>query len=237
MRSNTIAALLAITVVTMGTSGWAPREPSPSAQASPSGEPDRGHGRHPSPEPPVTGAPPGTGASEAATPPAAAQPERVAQVAFTSANFEKYQKNADAITYKPDVIPAGADITVLSTSRPEGRTTVLLTAHGLLPNRKYGAHVHQKGCGPKGDDAGPHYQNVPDPVQPSVNPAYANPRNEIWLDFASDKDGNAIAASTMGWKFADRRPHSIVVHAEQTKTHAGHAGTAGDRIGCVNVDF
>jgi Cu-Zn family superoxide dismutase len=242
MRSNTAVTLLAIAVVTLGGSGWALREPSPSAQPTPSAEPSGAHQGHrgetptPGTAAPSTAAPP-TGTPSNALPSGAAPPGQAAQVAFTSANFEKYQKNADAITYKPALIPIGADVSALSTSRPEGRTTVLLTAHGLLPNHRYGAHVHQKSCGAKGDDAGPHYQNTADPVQPSVNPAYANPRNEIWLDFATDKDGNATAASTVGWKFTDRRPRSIVVHAEHTQTHAGHAGVAGDRLGCVNVDF
>lgn len=161
----------------------------------------------------------------------------MAQVAFTSANFENFQPNADAVTYRPDLVPAGAEVSALSTSRPEGRTTVLLTIHGLLPNRKYGAHVHQNRCGAKPEDAGPHFQHVPDPKQPSVNPAYANPRNEIWLDFTTDKDGNATATSTVNWRFTDRHPKSIVLHTEGTQTGAGHAGEAGARAGCVNMDF
>jgi Cu-Zn family superoxide dismutase len=211
----------------MGTSGWALGEPSPSAESSAS------------PAPAESAGPTGGTTTPAATPTptAAPQPARVAQVAFTSANFEKYQPNADAVTYKPALLSAGADVTAFSTSRPEGRTTVLLTLHGLLPNHKYGAHVHQNRCGPRGEDAGPHFQNTPDPVQPSVNPAYANPRNEIWLDFTTDKDGNATAASTVGWAFTDRHPRSVVVHAQHTQTQAGHAGVAGDRLGCVNVDF
>jgi Cu-Zn family superoxide dismutase len=112
-----------------------------------------------------------------------------------------------------------------------------MTVYGLKPGHRYGAHVHQNGCGPRGEDAGPHFQNVPDPKQPSVNPAYANPRNEIWLDFTTDKSGNATAVSTVPWRFTDRHPKSVVLHAQHTQTHAGHAGTAGERLGCVNVDF
>lgn len=245
MRSNAIGTLLAITAVTLGVSGWAPGEPSPPAGSTPSTDlvpgapqdenapPDQ---NTPSQNIPSQSPPAGT-APGRATPSAVATPTRVAQVAFTSANFEKYQRNADAITYKPELLPAGADTTVLSTSRPEGRTTVLLTVHGLRPAHKYGAHVHVNSCGAKGEDAGPHFQNVPDPAQPSVNPAYANPRNEIWLDFTTDKDGNATVVSTVPWRFTDRHPRSIVVHSEHTRTQAGHAGTAGDRVGCVNVDF
>jgi Cu-Zn family superoxide dismutase len=243
MRSNAIGTLLAITAVTVGVSGWAPGEPSPPVGSIPATEPTSGAPQDDDNTPPdqdttpSQSPPAGTTPGGRATPSAAATPTRVAQVAFTSANFEKYQRNADAITYKPDLLPAGADATVLSTSRPEGRTTVLLTVHGLRPTHKYGAHVHQNSCGAKGEDAGPHFQNVPDPAQPSVNPSYANPRNEIWLDFTTDKDGNATTVSSVPWRFTDRHPRSIVVHAEHTQTHAGHAGAAGDRLGCVNVDF
>jgi len=74
-------------------------------------------------------------------------------------------------------------------------------------------------------------------VQPSVNPAYANPRNEIWLDFTTDKDGNASATSTVAWQFSRTLPGSVVLHSEHTHTQPGRAGTAGDRLACVNVDF
>jgi superoxide dismutase, Cu-Zn family len=164
-------------------------------------------------------------------------PSSGAQMGFSSADFETYGPDAGAVTYNPKLVPVGAEATVLSTARPDGRTTVTLTVHGLLPNHAYGAHVHQKHCGPKGDDAGPHYQKVPDPVQPSVNPGYANPRNEIWLDFTTNKDGNASASSTVGWQFTGQRPGSVVLHAEHTRTDPGHAGMAGDRLACVNVDF
>ncbi|GAA2074075.1 superoxide dismutase family protein [Actinomadura alba] len=245
MRPNAIVALLATTAVTLGVSGWAPGEPSPPSGTTPATVPTPGAPLDEDNAPPdLTPAPeqniaPGQNPSPAATPTASAvpTPSRVAQVAFTSATFEKYQRNADAITYKPELLPAGADATVLSTSRPEGRTTVLLTVQGLRPGQKYGAHVHEKSCGPRGEDAGPHFQNVPDPKQPSVNPAYANPRNEIWLDFTTDKAGNATAVSTVPWRFTDRHPRSIVVHSQHTQTHAGHAGAAGERLGCVNVDF
>jgi superoxide dismutase, Cu-Zn family len=156
---------------------------------------------------------------------------------FTSADFEAFGPGVEAVTYNPKLVPVGSQATVLSTARPDGRTSVMLTVRGLVPNRAYGAHVHQKHCGPKGDDAGPHFQHVADPVQPSVNPAYANPRNEIWLDFTTDKDGNASATSTVAWRFSRTLPGSVILHSEHTHTEPGRAGTAGDRLACVNVDF
>jgi superoxide dismutase, Cu-Zn family len=107
----------------------------------------------------------------------------------------------------------------------------------LLPNRAYGAHVHVKKCGAAPADAGPHYQNVVDPKQPSVDPAYANPRNEIWLDVHTDRHGFAFTSSTVDWRFTDRHAQSVVVHNEHTHTKPGEAGTAGPRLACVNVSF
>jgi Cu-Zn family superoxide dismutase len=55
---------------------------------------------------------------------------------------------------------------------------------------------------------------VPDPVQPSVDPAHANPENEIWLDLTTDADGAGGATTTVPWGFeSGRRARSVVVHA------------------------
>lgn len=91
--------------------------------------------------------------------------------------------------------------------------------------------------GPTGDDAGPHFQHTPDPVKPSVDPAYANPRNELWLDFTTDRVGTARTTSTVDWKFGPRRAHSVVIHEMHTHSDPGHAGTAGARLACLDVGF
>jgi superoxide dismutase, Cu-Zn family len=144
----------------------------------------------------------------------------------------------DAITYNPQLVPAGATAKV--TSSTEGNSsTVTLAVTGLVPNRAYGSHAHQKPCGPAAADSGPHFQHVADPVNPSVDPAYANPRNEVWLDFTTDAQGAAsITATQAEWAFTDQAaPQSVVIHAMKTATEPGKAGTAGDRVGCVTVDF
>ncbi|MFE5505289.1 MULTISPECIES: superoxide dismutase [Amycolatopsis] len=139
--------------------------------------------------------------------------------------------------YKPDLVPPGARAHVFGlTSKAHGTSTAILVT-GLLPNREYGAHAHTKPCGATGDLAGPHYQNVEDPVKPSVDPAYANPRNEIWLDLTSDATGRGVAVSKVDWTFTDRRANSIVIHETHTHTDPGHAGTAGARLACVTVGF
>jgi superoxide dismutase, Cu-Zn family len=160
-----------------------------------------------------------------------------AHAADTSADFENYRPDAKAVTYAPDLVPVGSTASVRTVPTPDGGTSALLYVEGLPANRQYGAHVHQKQCGATAGDSGPHYQNVPDPVQPSVDPAYANPQNEIWLDFTTDKHGNAWANSSVNWQFTDRHAGSVVIHAESTHTDPGHAGTAGARLACVTVDF
>jgi len=163
-----------------------------------------------------------------------AEPSRVAH---TSAKFESYSATAEAVTYDAAKVPIGAKVHVLGIPMPDGGTTVVLLLKGLLPDRPYGAHVHVKKCGAAPADAGPHYQNVVDPKQPSVDPAYANPSNEIWLDVHTDAHGFAYAKSTVDWQFTDRHAQSVVLHTEHTHTGPGEAGTAGPRLACVNVAF
>ena len=143
----------------------------------------------------------------------------------------------NAVTYDEELVPVGARVAV-SANSSDGTTTVRLAMRGLQPDRRYGAHVHADTCGPTGDAAGPTYQHVQDPVQPSVDPRYANPQNEIWLDLRTDGDGAGSATATVDWGFtADRRAQSVVVHAWPTATEAGRAGSAGEEVGCVTVGF
>jgi superoxide dismutase, Cu-Zn family len=142
-----------------------------------------------------------------------------------------------AVTYDPNLVPVGAQGTVDAVSGSTG-TSVTLTVRGLLPGRSYGAHAHTEPCGVTGAAAGPHYQNTVDPVQPSVDPQYANPDNEIWLDLTTDGDGTGTAHAAASWDFgAQRRAHSVIIHAMPTATDAGKAGTAGNRAACIGVDF
>ncbi|MCX6462865.1 MAG: superoxide dismutase family protein [Pseudonocardiales bacterium] len=159
-------------------------------------------------------------------------PQRNVQVAATFST-----SLGTATTYDTALVPAGSRVAVGSESG-EGGTTVTLAVRGLDEERHYGAHAHAQPCGASGDAAGPHFQYEVDPVQPSVDPAFANPQNEIWLDFMTDSDGAATATATVPWGFPrDRRAQSIVIHAMSTATGPGEAGTAGARAGCVTVEF
>ncbi|WP_026360612.1 superoxide dismutase family protein [Amycolatopsis nigrescens] len=159
-------------------------------------------------------------------------------IVTASGQFGAYRPDATAVTYRPELVPEGAHVRVFSLSAPTPGTTVALAVRGLEPGHRYGAHVHTKPCGATGDAAGPHYQHLPDPVSPSVDPAYANPHNEIWLDFTASPLGTGLARSRVDWQFtADRRASSVVLHETHTHTDPGHAGTAGARLACVNVSF
>lgn len=143
-----------------------------------------------------------------------------------------------ALVYDPELIPAGATAHV-SGETTDATSTITLAVTGLLPDRTYGAHAHQKACGPAAADSGAHFQHEADPVTPSVDPAFANPTNEVWLDFTTDDQGSgSVTATQADWAFTpERAAQSVVVHEKATATEAGKAGTAGDRAGCVTVDF
>lgn len=147
--------------------------------------------------------------------------------------------DADAVTYDEVAVPVGSRADV-ETDDDDGRTTVTLTVTGLQPNRDFGAHVHTRPCGPDPSDSGPHYQNQVDPAatpdSASTDPAYANPQNEVWLDFTTDESGNARATSTVDWEFRDDEAESVVIHDRHTMTASGEAGMAGDRLACIDED-
>ncbi|GAA3880295.1 hypothetical protein GCM10022243_51130 [Saccharothrix violaceirubra] len=154
----------------------------------------------------------------------------LAALALTAASF--VHVSGDLISYDPRV-PEGARATV--TSIPFGGSTIVaLKTTGLLPNREYGAHAHVNACGPKPADAGPHYQNV---QGGATDPKFANPQNEIWLDFTTDDKGRGISYTKVKWQFKERHANAVVIHEEHTHTGEGHAGTAGARIGCLTVRF
>lgn len=152
-----------------------------------------------------------------------------------SGTFLPYQEGSTAITYDPAVVPAGATARVAITKTAAGMRVGLTTA-GMVPRRAYGAHLHTEPCTALPDQAGPHYQHRHDPVKPSVNPAYANPRNEIWLDFTADATGESSTVSEQDWAFPPgESARSLILHAQQTRTAPGEAGMAGPRVACLTL--
>ncbi|WP_181784553.1 superoxide dismutase family protein [Pseudonocardia pini] len=171
----------------------------------------------------------------AAPAPAAVPDSRFASSVAVDATFGT---DGVAVTYDPALVPVGAQAKV--TGETSGTSSVVtLAVTGLLPNRTYGAHAHQKPCGPAAADSGAHFQHTADPVKPSVDPAFANPVNEVWLDFTTDAEGaGSVTATQSEWAFTEQAaPRSVVIHALPTSTEPGKAGTAGDRAGCVSAEF
>ncbi|MGW5732324.1 MULTISPECIES: superoxide dismutase family protein [Streptomyces] len=136
--------------------------------------------------------------------------------------------SSSAITYDKKLVPAGSRIEVEQRGGPGGMA-VTLRVQGMKPGHAYGAHVHQKPCGADPAAAGGHYQDRQDPVQPSENPAYVNPENEVWLDFTAREDGSGEASARHDWEFRPGGAASVVLHREQ--------GGAGDRLACFTVPF
>jgi len=142
------------------------------------------------------------------------------------------------LTSYSSTVPSGATARVQAVYDASGATTVTLHVWGLQPDTTYGAHAHNNPCGLTGSAAGSHYQNDVDPVQPSVDPAYANSANEIWLDLTTDAEGNGTAQTRVNWQFSpERRAHSVIIHVNPTSTDPGSAGTAGARLACLTVNF
>jgi superoxide dismutase, Cu-Zn family len=149
--------------------------------------------------------------------------------------FAAYRRGGAAITYDPAVVPVGATARVTITGNGAGMI-VRLTAGGLIPRRAYGAHLHTMPCSAQPDAAGPHYQHVPPTASASPDPRYANPRNEVWLDFVAGADGAATSATSLDWRFPPGHgARSLVLHEATTRTGPGVAGTAGARVACLTL--
>ncbi|MGH3584791.1 MAG: superoxide dismutase family protein [Pseudonocardia sp.] len=185
---------------------------------------------------PEPAAPP---ADQPGQPPTPAQPPM--EEVSAEGTLAPPEQAQNAFTYDPAQAPTGAKLSV-EARESDGSTQVQLEVDGLLPDRGYAAHAHARPCGPTGDAAGPHFQNDLDPAatpqQPSTDPAYANPRNEIWLDLRTDGEGDGEASTEVPFVFSDRAPASVVIHeAAATATGPGEAGSAGGRLACLNVPF
>lgn len=144
---------------------------------------------------------------------------------------------SNAITYDPELAPPGGQMSV-TLIPTDGSTRATLDISGFLPDRGYAVHLHTNECGPTGAAAGPHFQHRVDPAatpeEPSSDPEYANPDNEVWLDVRTDGLGAGTSTTEVPFVFTDRVPGSVVMHeAALTATGPGEAGQAGDRVACL----
>lgn len=184
----------------------------------------------------------GTLAAAAALPAGAATTSVRADAAFAAA--DPTAPLSAAVTYDSAQVPVGAGVSVHAVAISNGRTMVTLHVRGLLPDESYGAHAHYRPCGVTGGAAGAHYQAVPDPAvggsetAASVDPAYANPDNEVWLDLQTNEAGNGHAKAAVDWQFRPSDARAVVLHGNPT-SHGGEgmppAGNAGARLACVTV--
>jgi Cu-Zn family superoxide dismutase len=147
-----------------------------------------------------------------------------------------FGETAGAYSYNAAFVPVGSSARVQAISTASGKTIVTLHVWGLVPNREYGAHAHKLACGSDPAAASGHFQYL---VGGASDPAFANPDNEIWLDFTTDELGNGAAQTVLDWQFpVDRRAQSVVLHDHHTDHGTpGTAGTAGPRYGCLTVGF
>jgi Cu-Zn family superoxide dismutase len=151
--------------------------------------------------------------------------------AFAAA--EPVRADGPLVRYSSEV-DEEATARVHAVSTASGQTVVTLHVQGFAPDQEYGAHAHVAGCGTAPADPLGHLQHV---QGTATDPAFANPDNEIWLDFTTDELGNGSARAKVPWVFTDRRAESVVIHAEHTHTGPSDSGVAGPRLACLDVDF
>ena len=137
-----------------------------------------------------------------------------------------------AVTYDDDLVPTNARILVVAAGR---RYTITLRVGGLARNQAYSAYVHRRSCGAAPSAAGEPYQNVADPVQPSVDPRYANRSNEVRLDLRTDQRGNAVATLQPRWTIRHGEANSIVL--DSLPAGAGGRDSAAAPVGCLTIPF
>jgi Cu-Zn family superoxide dismutase len=170
----------------------------------------------------------------AAVVPAGAARAAGAERVQASGTFVPAAQGGDALTYRADLVPVGSQARVQAVYPASGSSIVTLHVRGFVPNREYGAHAHVAPCGTSPLASGGHFQHV---QGGATDPAYANPRNEIWLDFTTDDEGNASAQTRVPWQFDTSRAKSVVIHIEHTHTGPTDSGVAGARLACINVPF
>ncbi|MGW6919018.1 superoxide dismutase family protein [Kitasatospora sp. NPDC054939] len=136
-----------------------------------------------------------------------------------------------AISHDPELVPYGSHVRVVVDRTAPGGTALTVRVEGVAPDHRFPVHLHTGPCGADPAASGPHYQDAVDPVQPSTDPAYANDRNELRLELATDRRGDGTARAAVDWQPRTGGARSLVLHA-------GHpAGTRapGDRAACVDL--
>jgi Cu-Zn family superoxide dismutase len=62
---------------------------------------------------------------------------------------------------------------------------------------------------------------------------YANPRNELWLDFKTNSHGSGYAFARVDFLIRPGEAKAVVIHDRATDMN----GVAGPKLACVDVPF
>jgi Cu-Zn family superoxide dismutase len=170
----------------------------------------------------------GVGVGRVALASMAAQAGAAATVVQASGPLVRYDNPYGDGTANP--VLAGATARVHAVEGAAGKTIVTLEVDGLTPDREFGSHVHVGACNV--NKAGGHYQNVP-----GTGEAFANPENEVWLDFETDDAGHGFAQAKVNWEFRSNGANAVIIHDHSTPEHDPVAGVAGPKLACLDVDF
>ncbi len=134
--------------------------------------------------------------------------------------------------------PAGGRASVDVAYDAAGSTRIGLGVSGLERETRYAVRVHHGPCPPPGAAPGPVYQRVP-PPEPELadDPAFRNPRNEVWLDVSTGADGAGRAHARQDWQFPPQtRPESVIIHRVLLQTVPTDP-VVGRPLACLEVSF
>ncbi|MEU4225607.1 hypothetical protein AB0F17_15040 [Nonomuraea sp. NPDC026600] len=126
-----------------------------------------------------------------------------------------------AIVYNRKLVPKGAQASLTAESAG-GKTVTSLVVEGLLPDHRYGAHLHVAPCGTRPGDAGAHFQHIA---------GRADASSEVWLDLKTDDSGAGRATAHHDWPLTGTLPRSLVLHASATAPTAPPA----PRVACLTL--
>jgi superoxide dismutase, Cu-Zn family len=108
---------------------------------------------------------------------------------------------------------------VVERPNEKGGLNVTLRVWRLAPSRRYDLDVYTRPCGATPAAAGRRTQDGPSTEH--------YPQNEVWLDFKTDRRGNATASAAQYWIFEPGEANSVVIRSHAT----------GARVACVTVPF
>jgi Cu-Zn family superoxide dismutase len=111
----------------------------------------------------------------------------------------------------------------------DGGLQITLSVSGLPAARGFGSHLHKLAC--NNMSAGGHFQHMPAAAADAAvsDPAFANPSNEVWLDFTTDDAGAAMSSASVSWIPPDGGAAAIIVHDRLTSD----GGIAGPKLACL----